>query len=285
MELVPGDDLTATIARGPLAWRDALAIARQIADGLEAEHEKGIVHRDLKPANVKVTPDGTVKILDFGLAKALAVDGSDGGIDANTSPTITNATALGVILGTAVYMAPEQARGRAVDRRADIWAFGNIVYELLTGRRAFDGEDVADVVAKILEREPDWAALPQSTPPDLRRRLGRCLMKDPKARLRDIGEARLAIDAMLRGETGPADAPSPAPARLRPGRRVSPAGARATGVTGPRRAAIRLAVPPSVLERRAGFDSRRRSRRNDAGGDGRRRDDGDRGDQRDGIER
>jgi Tol biopolymer transport system component len=210
MELVPGEDLTATIARGPLAWRDALAIARQIADGLEAAHEKGIVHRDLKPANIKVTPDGTVKILDFGLAKALAANGSDVGADPSMSPTLTNATALGVILGTAVYMAPEQARGRAVDRRADIWAFGNILYELLTGRRAFDGDDVADIVARILEREPDWAALPPSTPANLRRLLDRCLMKDPKARLRDIGEARVAIDALLGGETGNAAAPPPA---------------------------------------------------------------------------
>jgi Tol biopolymer transport system component len=202
MELVPGDDLTATIARGPVAWRDALVLTRQIADGLEAAHEKGIIHRDLKPANIKVTPDGVVKILDFGLAKALAPDGGDAGLDPNVSPTITHQTALGVILGTAVYMAPEQARGRAVDRRADIWAFGNILYELLTGRRAFQGEDIADTVAKILERDPDWSALPPSTPPDLRKLLVRCLVKDPKARLRDIGDARLAIDALLSGETG-----------------------------------------------------------------------------------
>jgi Tol biopolymer transport system component len=201
MELVPGDDLATVIARGPLSWRDALVIARQIADGLEAAHEKGIVHRDLKPANVKVTPDGSVKILDFGLAKALAPDDSVAGADPNTSPTITNATRLGMILGTAVYMAPEQARGRPVDRRADIWAFGNILYELLTGRRAFDGEGVADIVGKILERDPDWSALPASTPPDLRRLLVRCLTKDPKARLRDIGEARLAIDALVRDDT------------------------------------------------------------------------------------
>ncbi len=218
MELVPGDDLTATIARGPLPWRDALAIARQIADGLEAAHDKGIIHRDLKPANLKITPDGTVKILDFGLAKALSPDGSAAGADPVTSPTITNATALGVILGTAVYMAPEQARGRAVDRRADIWAFGNVLYELLTGRRAFDGEDVADILVKILERDPDWSALPASTPPDLQRLLGRCLMKDPKARLRDIGEARLAIDGLLRGETGTAIA---APAAAVEGRRAA----------------------------------------------------------------
>jgi serine/threonine protein kinase len=209
MELVPGDDLAAIIARGPLPWRDALGIARQIADGLEAAHEKGIVHRDLKPANIKVTPDGAVKILDFGLAKAVAPDG-EAAADPNTSPTMTSATGLGMILGTAAYMAPEQARGRAVDRRADIWAFGNVLYELLTGRRAFDGEDVTDVLAKILEREPDWSALPASTPPDLRRLLVRCLTKDPKARLRDIGEARVAIDALLRGETT-ADVAPPKP--------------------------------------------------------------------------
>ena len=215
MELVPGDDLTATIARGPLPWRDALAIARQIADGLEAAHEKGIVHRDLKPANIKVTPDGAVKILDFGLAKALAPDGSDAGGDPNVSPTITNATVVGTILGTAAYMSPEQARGRPVDRRADIWAFGAVLYELLTGRRAFEGGDITDVLAKILERDPDWSALPASTPPDLRRLLVRCLTKDPKARLRDIGEARLAIDALLRGETTAAVALPATPTAVR----------------------------------------------------------------------
>jgi Tol biopolymer transport system component len=215
MELVPGDDLTATIARGPLPWRDALTIARQIADGLEAAHEKGIVHRDLKPANVKVSSDGAVKILDFGLAKALAPDGSDGGGDPNVSPTITNATVLGTILGTAAYMAPEQARGRPVDRRADIWAFGAVLYELLAGRRAFEGGDITDVLAKILERDPDWSALPASTPSDLRRLLVRCLTKDPKARLRDIGEARLAIDALLRGETTAPVAPPATPTGAR----------------------------------------------------------------------
>jgi Tol biopolymer transport system component/tRNA A-37 threonylcarbamoyl transferase component Bud32 len=227
MELVDGEDLSEIIARhsperavkreGDARMRvgshsqsngrglpidEALPIAKQIADALEAAHERGIVHRDLKPANIKVRADGTVKVLDFGLAKALDANASDATPDAANSPTLTGrATQMGVILGTAAYMAPEQARGRPVDRRADIWAFGDILYELLTGRRAFDGEDVTGVLAKILERDPDWSALPPSTPPDLRRLLMRCLIKDPKARLRDIGEARLAIDALLRGET------------------------------------------------------------------------------------
>ena len=200
MELVPGEDLTQRISQGPVLWREACGIARQIADGLEAAHEKGIVHRDLKPGNVKLTSDGAVKILDFGLAKALASDGR-GTDDITNSPTVLQATSAGVILGTAAYMAPEQARGRGVDRRADIWSFGCVLFELLTGRRPFDGESVTDVLAHILEREPDWMALPADTPPDLHRLLVRCLTKDAKARLRDIGEARLALDAVLAGGT------------------------------------------------------------------------------------
>src|SRR5215469_8330588 len=186
MELVDGEDL-----KGPLPLDTALNYARQIALALEAAHEKGIVHRDLKPANIKVTPDGVVKVLDFGLAKA-----ADGSVaqSATQSPTVSLATQAGVILGTAGYMAPEQARGKPVDRRADIWAFGAVFYEMLTGRRPFDGETVTDVIAAVVNREPDWSALPSSTPVHIRRLIERCLRKDARTRLRDIGEARIAID-------------------------------------------------------------------------------------------
>jgi Tol biopolymer transport system component len=194
MELVEGDDLSVVIARGPLAAADALPIARQIADALEAAHEQGIIHRDLKPANVKVRTDGTVKVLDFGLAKALAQDAASSAAGAMNSPTLTaRATQLGVILGTAAYMAPEQAKGKAVDRRADIWAFGVVLYEMLTGRRAFEGEDVSTTLAAVLMREPEWSALPSDTPPALRMLVRRCLERDPKIRLRDIGEARILL--------------------------------------------------------------------------------------------
>ena len=156
LEMVEGPTLADRIERGPIPLEDALPIARQIADALEAAHEQGIVHRDLKPANIKVRDDGMVKVLDFGLAKAMAVDSSPGVVP--LSPTITSpaATAMGTIMGTAAYMSPEQARGRAVDKRSDIWAFGAVLYEMLTGRRAFDGEDVSDMLANILKREPDW---------------------------------------------------------------------------------------------------------------------------------
>src|SRR5213593_3685539 len=164
MELVDGDDLSVLIARGPMPLADALPIARQIADALEAAHEQGIIHRDLKPANIKVRADGTVKVLDFGLAKALAEDGS--GSNLSMSPTITSPamTGRGVILGTAAYMSPEQARGKAVDNRSDIWAFGCVLYEMLTGKRAFEGEDVTDTLAAVLRGEPDWAAIPPDVP-------------------------------------------------------------------------------------------------------------------------
>ena len=199
MEFVEGLDLSAHIARGPMALDDAIAIARQIVDALEAAHESGIVHRDLKPANVKVRPDGTVKILDFGLAKALTPDTGPGTADAQNSPTLTaRATQLGMILGTAAYMSPEQAKGRAVDKRADIWAFGVVLYEMLTGRRAFDGEDVSTTMAAVLMRDPDWAALPEATPVALRKLIRRCLERDPKVRLRDIGDARIELSAVDR---------------------------------------------------------------------------------------
>ena len=194
MELVTGEDLSAVIARGPLPPNEALPVARQIAEALETAHEQGIVHRDLKPANIKVRPDGTVKVLDFGLAKAMDPSAPSSS-DAMNSPTLTvRATQLGMVIGTAAYMAPEQARGKAVDRRADIWAFGVVLYEMLTGRRAFDGEEISDVLAAVLTRDPDLSALPAATPAAMRRLLERCLVKDPKRRLRDIGEARLILE-------------------------------------------------------------------------------------------
>ena len=212
MELVEGptldDAIRASVVGLPLS--DALPIALQIAAALEAAHDKSIVHRDLKPANVKVQPDGVVKVLDFGLAKVIDPMAMSGGSLSN-SPTLTGRmTQLGIILGTAAYMAPEQARGRTVDRRADIWAFGCVLFEMLTARRPFDGTDVADALAQILEREPDWSALPASTPVALRRLIGRCLAKDPKQRLRDIGEARIVIDDVIAGRSEPAAVPAPA---------------------------------------------------------------------------
>ena len=206
MELVDGDDLAAIIARGPMALGDALPIATQIAHALEAAHEQGIVHRDLKPANVKIKADGTVKVLDFGLAKALGPDGGSG-IDVMNSPTLTvHATQMGMILGTAAYMAPEQARGKAVDRRADIWAFGAVLYEMLTGKRAFEGDDVSITLASVLKDDPKWHELPGDLPPPVARLLRRCLEKDSKRRLSSIADARLELE-----EREPAHEVSPTP--------------------------------------------------------------------------
>ena len=202
MELVAGDDLSVRLSRGPVPLDEALPIATQLAGALEAAHEQGIIHRDLKPANIKIRPDGTVKVLDFGLAKALSVDQSlhsSSGHATITSPAVTQ---LGVILGTAAYMAPEQARGRAVDRRADIWAFGCVLYEMIAGTRPFDADDVTDLMTAILRDEPKWAALPAPTPVHVTELLRRCLEKDPKQRLRDIGEARIALDRADHRERG-----------------------------------------------------------------------------------
>ncbi len=195
MELVEGEDLAQRLKRGAIPVDEAIAIARQVAAALEEAHEKGIVHRDLKPANVKVTPDGKVKVLDFGLAKAWTGEGAEAtSADLSQSPTLAHTgTAAGIILGTAAYMAPEQARGRPVDKRADIWAFGVLLFETLTGRRLFDGETVTDVLAAVLTREVDWPALPPGTPAGVAHLLRRCLDRDPRNRLRDVGEARVAL--------------------------------------------------------------------------------------------
>ena len=206
MELVEGEDLSERLACGALPLDEALHIAGQVAEALEEAHEKGIVHRDLKPANVKVTPDGRVKVLDFGLAKAWIGDasGAVSSADLSQSPTLAHAgTAAGLILGTAAYMSPEQARGKPVDRRSDIWSFGVVLYELLTGKAPFRGETVSDVLASVLAREIDWSPLPAGTPPPVRRLLGRCLERDPRRRLRDIGDALHEIREA--GAAGPAD--------------------------------------------------------------------------------
>jgi len=196
MELVEGPTLAERIAQGPIPIDEALPIARQIAEALEAAHEQGIVHRDLKPTNIKLRPDGRVKVLDFGLAKA--VDGSGVFVRSGVSqsPTITTPamTQAGVILGTAAYMSPEQARGKMVDRRADVWAFGCVLFEMLAGRRVFQNDEVSDTLALVLTKEPDWSALRADTPPAILRLLRRCLVKDRNARLPDIGSARLEID-------------------------------------------------------------------------------------------
>ncbi len=193
LELVDGETLADRIARGPIPLTDALTISRQVTDALDAAHEKGIVHRDLKPANIKITPDGVVKVLDFGLARI--VSANDGSTFDSRRPTITiEETREGLVMGTAAYMSPEQARGKAVDKRTDIWAFGCVLYEALTGRVAFAGETLSDTIASILEREPDWRALPDATPANIRRLLQRCLEKDVKHRLRDIGDARVELD-------------------------------------------------------------------------------------------
>jgi Tol biopolymer transport system component len=215
MELVDGEDLSLQIARGAKPLAEALAIAKQIADALEAAHEQGIVHRDLKPANIKVRADGTVKVLDFGLAKALGGERAGAIADPSNSPTLTgHATQMGMIIGTAAYMAPEQARGKAVDRRADIWAFGVIVYEMLTGRRAFPGEEISDVLAAVLRQEIDLTQLPADTPASVRRLLRRCLERDPRKRLSAIADARLEIDEPEPLAVAPANAPAATPSML-----------------------------------------------------------------------
>jgi serine/threonine protein kinase len=196
MEFVPGATLADRLAGGPLPVDESLSLARQIAEALEAAHEKGVIHRDLKPGNVKITPAGKVKLLDFGLAKPVAV-----GISPSDETTTHEATREGLILGTPYYMSPEQVRGQALDRRTDIWSFGCVLFESLTGKRPFPGQTGPDIFAAILEREPDWELLPPAVPPPILGLLERCFRKDPGRRLRDIGDARLEL----------ADATDPAP--------------------------------------------------------------------------
>jgi len=221
MELAEGESLAERLRRGPVPVAEAITTARQLADALEAAHERGIIHRDLKPGNVMLAPGGTVKVLDFGLAKALEGDrGPASNPNLSQSPTITAAmTSAHVILGTAAYMSPEQARGQAADKRADVWAFGVIVFEMLTGRQLFTGDTVSDTLAGVLRADPDWHALPQETPARVRRLIERCLTRDVRQRLRDIGEARIALDSLSSGGADP----------------VTPAGAAAAGKSSPLR--------------------------------------------------
>src|SRR5262245_39595322 len=198
LELVEGETLADRIKRGPLPVEEALEIAKNICEALEAAHERGIVHRDLKPANVKLTPDGKVKVLDFGLAKPMQTPLEDSTL--SNSPTMLSAASTpGMIMGTAAYMSPEQAKGKTVDKRADIWAFGVVLYEMLSGRMLFSGATVSETIAAVIMKDPDWIALPTNLPARVCDLLRRCLTKEPRSRLRDIGEARIAIEEMRSG--------------------------------------------------------------------------------------
>ena len=200
MELVDGENLATRLDTGPLPVPEVLRLGRQIAEGLEAAHARGVVHCDLKPANIALTLDGRVKLLDFGLARAFAPERSEP--DLSRSPTITaDLSPVGSIFGTVSYMSPEQARGREIDKRTDIWAFGCVLYEMLTARKAFAGESVADTLALIFEADPDWGPLPPKTPAGVRELLRRCIQKDPNRRLRDVGDARIELDDSLSGQT------------------------------------------------------------------------------------
>ncbi len=208
LEYVPGETLVERIARGPLPVKEAFEICSQVAEGLAAAHEQGIVHRDLKPANIKITPEGKVKVLDFGLAKS--TDSSPSSESPSDRPTMTaEMTQVGLVMGTAAYMSPEQACGKPVDRRTDIWAFGCVLFETLTGKMAFAGDSTTELLAAVIEREPDWAALPATVPDNIRRLLRRCLEKDRRSRLCDIGDARLELEETLTGRAAGAAASVP----------------------------------------------------------------------------
>jgi len=207
LELVEGDTLYDRVRRGPLPLSDALAFAQQIADALDAAHRAAIIHRDLKPSNIKITPDGVVKVLDFGLAKALAAEGS--GLDLSKSATMTaDRTIVGAVLGTAAYMSPEQARGLPIDKRTDIWAFGCVLFDMLTGTSAFGRETVTDTIAAVVGAEPEWKALPADTPDSIRRLLMRCLQKDARRRLHDIADARIELEDTMATPAEPAPVPT-----------------------------------------------------------------------------
>src|SRR5579863_10469784 len=215
MELVEGPTLAERIQPGPIPLQEALEIARQVVDAIEYAHDHGVIHRDLKPANIKITPDGTVKVLDFGLAKALTGDLNPAPGSASNSPTLSptlsiRATQAGMILGTAAYMAPEQTKGKTVDRRADIWAFGVVLFEMLTGQALFQGDTAAEIMAAGLKEEPKLEKLPAATPLAVRRLIERCLHKDPKLRLQSIGEARIVLGGPMREEPQPQPTLAPA---------------------------------------------------------------------------
>ncbi|MDX1385502.1 MAG: protein kinase, partial [Thermoanaerobaculia bacterium] len=237
LELVEGATLADRVLRGPLPVPEALAIARQIAEALDASHERGIVHRDLKPANVKVTPAGAVKVLDFGIAKSVAAEMPTAQMSAaETVGTTVAATRDGAVLGTVPYMSPEQARGQPVDKRTDIWAFGCVLFEMLTGRSPFQGDTVSDTIVRVLDRQPDWDSLPGETPPRVRELLRRCLDKDPQCRYRDIGDARLDLaeeSGIFAADPGTAAAPAAAD--------------RGPAAPGRRRRAVAAAVAGGVL--------------------------------------
>ena len=221
MEMVEGPTLADRIAHGPIPIDEALSIAKQIAEALESAHEHGIIHRDLKPANIKLRDDGTVKVLDFGLAKAM--ESTTSSTNMSLSPTITSPamTQMGVILGTAAYMAPEQAKGKRVDERSDIWAFGCVLYEMLTGKRAFEGEDVSDTLAAVLRGAPDWSVLPSQLSPILLVYLQRCLTRDPAKRVHDIADVRLALEGAFDVPLERVPATSPAEVRQAPWRLIA----------------------------------------------------------------